>query len=105
MQQACKYFEGEHDFRAFMLANEEKENTVRTIYSLQVTQNDDEVYIRVTGSGFLHNMVSIIAGTLVDVGRGRIAAEDIPKLIKSKKHVGTGKTLDPQGLYLLNVEY
>lgn len=97
MQQACKYFEGEHDFRAFMLANEEKENTVRTIYSLQVTQNDDEVYIRVTGSGFLHNMVRIIAGTLVDVGRGRIAAEDIPKLIKSKKHVGTGKTLDPQG--------
>ena len=105
MQQACKYFEGEHDFRAFMLANEEKENTVRTIYSLHVTQNDDEVYIRVTGSGFLHNMVRIIAGTLVDVGRGRIAAEDIPKLIKSKKHVGTGKTLDPQGLYLLNVEY
>ncbi len=50
-------------------------------------------------------MVRIIAGTLVDVGRGRIAAEDIPKLIKSKKHVGTGKTLDPQGLYLLNVEY
>ncbi len=105
MQQACQYFEGEHDFRAFMLANEEKANTVRTIYSLQVTQNDDEVYIRVTGNGFLHNMVRIIAGTLVDVGRGRIAAEDIPKLIKSKKHVGTGKTLDPQGLYLLNVEY
>ena len=76
-----------------------------TIYSLSVSQVEDEVHIRVTGNGFLHNMVRIIAGTLVDVGRGRIAPEDIPKIIESKKHVGTGKTLDPQGLYLESVEY
>lgn len=105
MQAACKHFEGQHDFRAFMQANEEKENTVRTIYSLTVEQNADEVYIKVTGNGFLHNMVRIIAGTLVDVGRGRIAVDDIPKIIESKRHVGTGKTLDPQGLYLVSVEY
>ena len=105
MQDACKYFVGQHDFRAFMLANDEKENTVRTIYSLSVEQFDDEVHIRVCGNGFLHNMVRIIAGTLVDVGRGRIAPQDISKIIASKKHVGTGKTLDPQGLYLESVEY
>ncbi len=105
MQDACKYFVGEHDFRAFMLANDEKENTVRTIYNLSVKKFDDEVHIRVTGNGFLHNMVRIIAGTLVDVGRGRIAPQDIQKIIASKRHVGTGKTLDPQGLYLESVEY
>lgn len=105
MQEACKYFVGEHDFRAFMLANGEKENTVRTIYNLTVEKIDDEVYVRICGNGFLHNMVRIIAGTLVDVGRGRIAPQDIEKIIASKKHVGTGKTLDPQGLYLESVEY
>ena len=105
MQDACKYFVGEHDFRAFMLANDEKENTVRTIYNLSVEKFDDEVHIRVTGNGFLHNMVRIIAGTLVDVGRGRLVPQDIQKIIASKRHVGTGKTLDPQGLYLESVEY
>ena len=72
---------------------------------MSVEQFGDEIYIRVTGNGFLHNMVRIIAGTLVDVGRGRIAPQDISKIIESKKHVGTGKTLDPQGLYLESVEY
>lgn len=105
MQDACKYFVGEHDFRAFMLANDEKENTVRTIYNLSVEKFDDEVHIRVTGNGFLHNMVRIIAGTLVDIGRGRLVPQDIQKIIASKRHVGTGKTLDPQGLYLESVEY
>ncbi|MDE5654818.1 MAG: tRNA pseudouridine(38-40) synthase TruA [Clostridia bacterium] len=105
MQDACKYFVGEHDFRAFMLANDEKENTVRTIYNLSVEKFDDEIHIRVTGNGFLHNMVRIIAGTLVDVGRGRISPQDIEKIIASKRHVGTGKTLDSQGLYLESVEY
>ena len=105
MQDACKYFVGEHDFRAFMLANDEKENTVRTIYNLSVEKFDDEVHIRVTGNGFLHNMVRIIAGTLVDVGRGRLVPQDVQKIIASKRHVGTGKTLDPQGLYLESVEY
>ncbi|MDE6758967.1 MAG: tRNA pseudouridine(38-40) synthase TruA [Clostridia bacterium] len=105
MQEACKYFIGIHDFRAFMLANDEKENTIREIYSLKVKQNDDELEIWISGNGFLHNMVRIIAGTLIDVGRGRIALENIPEIINSKKHVGTGKTLEACGLYLYKVEY
>lgn len=105
MQAACKYFLGEHDFRAFMLADEEKQNTVRTVYSLKVEQTGDELNISVSGNGFLHNMVRIIAGTLIDVGRGRIPADSIPDIIASRKHVGTGKTLEACGLYLVEVEY
>ena len=105
MKRACKYFIGEHDFRAFMLADEEKQNTVREIYSLEIEQDNDELKIIISGNGFLHNMVRIIAGTLIDVGRGRIDADSIPQLINSKKHVGTGKTLEPCGLYLYKVEY
>ena len=58
-----------------------------------------------TGNGFLYNMVRIIAGTLVDVGLGKINPEDIIKIIKSKKRENAGKTLPPQGLYLVKVEY
>lgn len=105
MREACKYFIGEHDFRAFMLANDQKENTVREIYDLHIDSKDDEIYIYVTGNGFLHNMVRIIAGTLIDVGRGRFEPHDIIKMIESKKHVRTGKTLEACGLYLYKVEY
>ncbi|MDE5617132.1 MAG: tRNA pseudouridine(38-40) synthase TruA [Clostridia bacterium] len=105
MKDACKHFIGVHDFRAFMLADEEKQNTVREIYSLDIEQNGDELAVSVSGNGFLHNMVRIIVGTLIDVGRERIAVEEIPRIIESKRHVGTGKTLEPRGLYLCKVEY
>ncbi|MDE7216232.1 MAG: hypothetical protein K2O08_05440 [Clostridia bacterium] len=68
-------------------------------------QNGDELAVSVSGNGFLHNMVRIIVGTLIDVGRERIAVEEIPRIIESKRHVGTGKTLEPRGLYLCKVEY
>ena len=66
---------------------------------------DDRIWIELTGNGFLYNMVRIIAGTLVDVGLGKINPEDIIKIIKSKKRENAGKTLPPQGLYLVKVEY
>ncbi len=105
MRSACRYFIGEHDFRAFMLADTQKENTVRTVYSLTIDLCGEDLFIWVSGNGFLHNMVRIIAGTLIDVGRGRIAPEDIPAIIDSRRHIGTGKTLEPCGLYLYSVEY
>lgn len=105
MKKACQFFIGEHDFRAFMLADEEKENTIRTIYDLHIDFKGEDLFIYVTGNGFLHNMVRIIAGTLIDVGRGRFAPEDIIKMIDSKRHVMTGKTLEACGLYLYSVEY
>lgn len=105
MKKACQFFIGEHDFRAFMLADEEKENTIRTIYDLHIDCEGEDLFIYVTGNGFLHNMVRIIVGTLIDVGRGRFAPEDIIKMIDSKRHVMTGKTLEACGLYLYSVEY
>ena len=106
MKQAVKYFEGEHDFKAFKASGTSSKSSVRTLYKADVIEKEnDRIYIELTGSGFLYNMVRIISGTLVDVGLGKIEVENIPKIIESKKRENAGKTLPPQGLYLLKVEY
>lgn len=106
MQQAVKYFEGEHDFKAFKASGTSSKSSVRTIYKAEVIEAGNErIYIELTGNGFLYNMVRIIAGTLVDVGLGKIEPEDIKEIIKSQKRENAGKTLPPQGLYLVEVEY
>ena len=106
MQQAVKYFEGEHDFKAFKASGTSSKSSVRTIYKAEVLDAGNErIYIGLTGNGFLYNMVRIIAGTLVDVGLGKIEPEDIKEIIKSQKRENAGKTLPPQGLYLVKVEY
>ena len=106
MQQAVKYFEGEHDFKAFKASGTSSKSSVRTIYKAEVIDAGNErIYIELTGNGFLYNMVRIIAGTLVDVGLGKIEPEDIKEIIKSQKRENAGKTLPPQGLYLVEVEY
>ncbi len=106
MKEAVKYFEGEHDFKAFRSSGTSSKSSVRTIYKAEVIEMPGErVYIELTGNGFLYNMVRIIAGTLVDVGIGKIEPSDIEKIIESKERSNAGKTLQPQGLYLLKVEY
>ena len=106
MKEAVKYFEGEHDFKAFRSSGTSSKSSVRTIYKAEVIEMPGErIYIELTGNGFLYNMVRIIAGTLVDVGIGKIEPSDIEKLIESKERSNAGKTLQPQGLYLLKVEY
>ena len=106
MQEAVKYFEGEHDFKAFKASGTSSKSSVRTIYKAEVIQKENEkIYIELTGSGFLYNMVRIISGTLVDVGLGKIGPEEIKNIIKSQKRENAGKTLPPQGLYLVKVEY
>ena len=83
MNEAAKYFEGEHDFKAFKASGTSSKNSVRTIYKAEVIKMPEErIYIELTGSGFLYNMVRIISGTLVDVGIGKIEPEDIPNIIK-----------------------
>ena len=67
--------------------------------------SNDKIWIELTGNGFLYNMVRIIAGTLVEVGLGKIKAEEINDIMESKRRENAGKTLPPQGLYLVNVEY
>lgn len=106
MQKAIKFFEGEHDFKAFKSSGTSSKSSVRTIYKAEVKQMpNDKIWIELTGNGFLYNMVRIIAGTLVEVGLGKIKAEEINDIMKSKRRENAGKTLPPQGLYLVNVEY
>jgi len=106
MQEAVKYFEGEHDFKAFKASGTSSKSSVRTIYKTEVIDAGNErIYIELTGNGFLYNMVRIIAGTLVEVGLGKIEPNEIKTIIESKKRENAGKTLPPQGLYLVNVEY
>ena len=106
MKEAVKYFEGEHDFNAFKASGTSGKSSIRTIYKADVIQMpNDRIYIELTGNGFLYNMVRIIAGTLVEVGIGKIEPSEIDAIIKSKKRENAGKTLPPQGLYLVKVEY
>ena len=105
MNQAVKYFEGEHDFKAFKASGTSNKSSIRTIYEAKVYKKEDRIYIELTGNGFLYNMVRIIAGTLVDVGIGKIEPEKVAEIIESKKRENAGKTLPPNGLYLLKVIY
>ena len=105
MQQAVKYFEGEHDFKAFKASGTSSKSSVRTIYEANVYKENNRIFIELTGNGFLYNMVRIIAGTLVEVGMGKIEAEKIQDIIESGKRENAGKTLPPNGLYLLEVKY
>lgn len=95
MAEAVKYFEGTHDFSAFKASGTSSKNSVRTIYKAEVYENDERIYIELTGNGFLYNMVRIIAGTLLDVGLEKINPEDIKNIIESKDRKKAGKTLPP----------
>ncbi len=105
MKKAVKYFEGEHDFKAFKASGTSGKNSVRTIFETNIYQKENRIYIELTGNGFLYNMVRIIAGTLVEVGLGKIEPTNIPEIIKEGKREKAGKTLPPNGLYLLKVMY
>ncbi len=105
MQEAAKYFVGEHDFSGFKASGTSSKSSIRTIYSAKVEKNGERINIELTGNGFLYNMVRIIAGTLLEVGLGKIKPEEITEIIESKDRQRAGKTLPPQGLYLVEVDY
>ena len=105
MREAAAYLVGEHDFKSFCTVRTQAEETVRTIYSLDITKQDDMITIRISGSGFLYNMVRIIAGTLFDVGIGKIAPEDIPVILEKKDRKAAGPTAPAHGLTMIGIEY
>lgn len=105
MKRAAKYFEGEHDFSGFKASGTSAKNSVRTIYKAEVKENGERILIELTGNGFLYNMVRIISGTLLEVGLGKIEADNIPDIIESKNRQNAGKTLPAHGLYLVEVKY
>ncbi|KPU26792.1 pseudouridine synthase [Caloranaerobacter sp. TR13] len=105
IKEAAKLFIGTYDFRAFMSSRSCMEDTVRTIYDLEIVEKEDLIEFKVTGNGFLYNMVRIIVGTLIEIGYGKKKIEDIPKIIASKDRNKAGHTAQPQGLYLERVFY
>ena len=105
MKEAAKFFEGEHDFKAFKSSGTSGKNSVRTIYKAEVRTDGERILIELTGNGFLYNMVRIISGTLLDVGLGKIEPSEIEDIINSKDRTRAGKTLPAHGLYLVKVNY
>lgn len=105
MKKAAEFFRGEHDFEAFCAAGGSQTTTVRTIFSVNVFEKDNDIEIEVQGNAFLYNMVRIIAGTLMEVGYGKIEPDEIPSIIKSKDRTKAGRTLPAKGLTLEEVYY
>lgn len=106
MKRACNAFIGEHDFAAFCSAGAQVQTTVRTVYSLEVIEREgDKLVIRVQGNGFLYNMVRIIAGTLLEVGKGNIIPEEVPEIIASCDRGQAGPTAPAKGLKLVEIQY
>lgn len=105
MKEAAAYIVGEHDFKSFCCVRTQAESTVRTIYSLEVLQEGSEIIIRIKGNGFLYNMVRIITGTLIQVGKGRFKPENVKQMLEAKDRTVAGQTAPPQGLTLVGIEY
>ena len=105
MKKAAEYIVGEHDFKSFCCVNTQAESTVRTIYSLDVYRDGDEIVLRIRGNGFLYNMVRIITGTLIQVGKGRFKPEYVKEMLEAKDRTVAGQTAPPQGLTLMCIDY
>lgn len=104
MEDAAQYLLGEHDFSAFCGNAKMKKSTVRFIRSITIKRRGEEIWLEFTGNGFLHNMVRILVGTLVEVGRGERSAETIPELFGGKR-MNAGFLAPGQGLCLMEVYY
>ncbi len=106
MRIAAGYIKGKHDFKCFQAAGSTPvESTVRVITDITVNRVDNIIYIDVYGTGFLYNMVRIIAGTLIEVGSGRRSPNSVPEIISSKKRDNAGPTAAAKGLTLVSVNY
>jgi tRNA pseudouridine38-40 synthase len=100
MSAAARQLVGEHDFATFARPGHGREHTIRTVFSCDVTYRPPRVVIAIEGSGFLWNMVRIIAGTLVQVGIGQLSPDDIPAMLAARDRSAGGPTAPPHGLYL-----
>lgn len=111
MRDACSYFIGEHDFKSFCSIHTQAETTVRTIYSLDAAEQEMPdldgrlIRIRVTGNGFLYNMVRILAGTLIQVGLGTYAPEEMAAMLETCDRQAAGPTAPAKGLTLVGMRY
>lgn len=105
MNRAAGCFVGTHDFSAFTASGSDVSDRTRTIFDCSVSSNDNIVTVRVSGNGFLYNMVRIVTGTLIDVSCGKLSADSVPDIIKSRDRQRAGFTVPACGLYLYRVSY
>lgn len=105
MHQACQFITGRHNFQAFCASGGSSKTFERTVINCAIKEYGSIVRLDVEANGFLYNMVRIIMGTLLDVGRKRISADEIPDILSSRDRTWAGPTAPPQGLYLMRVDY
>jgi len=105
MRQAAKLMEGTHDFASFCSSGSAAESTVRTVYSCEILTDGDLITIRVSGSGFLYNMVRIMVGTLLLVGSGQLVPEDITRIIEARDRSEAGPTAPAKGLTMIGISF
>jgi len=105
MEKGAAFLIGEHDFTSFRSSKSKKKSNIRTIYSIDIKRERELLEIVIKGNGFLHNMVRIIAGTLVEVGLGKLKPSAVKEILEKQDRIEAGPTLSPRGLHLLEVEY
>lgn len=105
MREGASYLVGEHDFASFCNIKTDVESTVRTVKELEILKNGNEITIRISGNGFLYNMVRIIVGTLIRVGRGFYEPKQVKEILEAKNRKAAGVTAPPHALMLMEIRY
>lgn len=105
MRKAGEYLLGEHDFKSFCGTGAQVKTTVRTIHRFSVERENDLITMRITGSGFLYNMVRILAGTLMEIGGGAYPPEKMQEILAAKDRKAAGPTAPARGLTLIKIDY
>ncbi len=105
MRKGASFLVGEHDFVSFCNVRTNVEDTVRRIDGIEIDKKGEDITIRVTGNGFLYNMVRIVAGTLIRVGRGFYTPEKVKEILDAKERTKAGVTAPPEGLVLVEIKY
>ncbi len=105
MKEAAQDLVGEHDFSAYRSAGSDIKTSVRTVYSIDIEKHGDFIHIDVKGNGFLYNMVRIISGTLIDIGRGKLHVNAAKNALLSKDRTLAGITAPAKGLTMMEVYY
>ena len=96
---------GEHDFKGFKSSGTSSKSSVRTIYDAKVYKENNKVIIELTGNGFLYNMVRIISGTLIEVGKGRFTPHQVKEILEAKDRTKAGPTAPAKGLMLYEYSF
>jgi len=105
MAKAAAMLVGKKDFKSFATAADKRQDSVRTIFRCEVTQDGNWVYVDVEGDGFLYNMVRNLVGTLVEVGRGRWKPEKMQEILEARDRTAAGPIAPPAGLCLMWIKY